>query len=85
MLRHAEYEITEDALSEVNSLLEELWSKRDEHFGNGRLVRNVFERLKQEHANRLAESAEPTPEELLTIEIPDVRASAIELRKLAVG
>jgi hypothetical protein len=85
MLRHAEYEITEAALSEVNYLLEELWSKRDEHFGNGRLVRNVFERLKQEHANRLAESAEPTPEELLTIEIPDVRASAIELRKLAVG
>jgi SpoVK/Ycf46/Vps4 family AAA+-type ATPase len=82
MLRQAEYDVTEDALSEVKSLLEELWSKRDEHFGNGRLVRNVFERLKQEHANRLEESAEPTREELLTIEAPDVRVSSAEFRKL---
>ena len=82
MMRQAEYAVTEDALSEVKSLLEELWSKRDEHFGNARLVRNVVERIRQAHANRLAENAEPTREELSTIEVPDVQAAALEFRNM---
>jgi stage V sporulation protein K len=80
MLRQADYVVTDDALAEMQALIEEIWSSRDEHFGNGRTVRNIFERLQQEQANRLAASDAPTREELLTIEVVDVRVAAAELR-----
>jgi hypothetical protein len=49
-----------------------LHENRDEHFGNGRLVRNLFEHVQQEHANRLSSVAEPSREELFTIEAADI-------------
>jgi hypothetical protein len=42
-----------------------LLGRRDEHFGNGRLARNVFERSVRSLANRLA-GVEPLTRELLT-------------------
>ena len=55
---------------------------RDEHFGNGRLVRNVFEQAIRRLANRIADIA-PLTKDLLTrlepsdIVLPDVSESAI--------
>jgi len=47
-----------------------LLANRDEHFGNGRLVRNVFETAIRRLANRIVSVAELT-EELLTTFAPD--------------
>lgn len=58
MLRGSDYETTEEAISIVRETLEQLCSARDEHFGNARLVRNLFERVQQEQANRLAAIAD---------------------------
>jgi SpoVK/Ycf46/Vps4 family AAA+-type ATPase len=82
MLRQAEFEISSEALAEVEAVLEQVWSVRDEHFGNGRMVRNLFERLQQEQANRLESNPQPSREDLLTIDIADVRA-ATAVMKLA--
>ena len=73
MLRKAEYEAPEDALSAVGPAFEQAYAARTEHFGNARFVRNIFERIQQAHANRLASVAEPTREQLLTIRTEDVR------------
>lgn len=45
--------------SAVRQALERLCSARDEHFGNARLVRNLFEPVQQERANCLAAIAAP--------------------------
>lgn len=46
--------------------------KRDEDFGNARGIRNLFERILIEQANRLAEAETVTKEILMTIEASDV-------------
>jgi hypothetical protein len=52
--------------------LDWLHERRDRHFGNGRTVRNLFEDAIRRQANRIAEIAELTVEQLATLEPPDV-------------
>jgi nitrous oxidase accessory protein NosD len=40
---------------------------RDERFGNGRTARQVFQRMTERHARRIADLAEPTTQELITL------------------
>lgn len=47
-----------------------LYDRRDAHFGNGRLVRNVFENAIRRLANRIAHAA-PVTRQLLTVFEPD--------------
>lgn len=49
-----------------------LYQQRDEHFGNGRLVRNVFENTIRRLANRIAGIPSLTKEVLTTIEAQDI-------------
>lgn len=49
-----------------------LYDDRDEHFGNGRLVRNLFENAIRRLANRIAGLAPVTKELLTTIQAEDV-------------
>ena len=79
MLQRADYQPSEAAVSEAQRVFERLWSARDEHFGNARLVRNLFERVQQQQANRLAAVVEPTRDDLITIELADIEAAAAEL------
>lgn len=50
---------------------------RDEHFGNGRLVRNVFEQATCRLANRIANVAPLTRELLTTFEPVDIHMSGV--------
>ena len=75
MLQRAEYQATEEALQTAEKALSIVCIDKDEHFGNGRLVRNLFERVLQEQANRLATNVEPTRVQLLTIEQSDVEGA----------
>lgn len=59
-----------EALARVQSLLEDMHRCRDAHFGNGRAVRNLFERVQEAQAGRLAHE-------------PDAQASLIVARDIA--
>ncbi len=50
-----------------------LYEQRDEHFGNGRLVRNTFENAVRRLANRVAGVAPLTNELLTTLEADDIQ------------
>ena len=65
MLEKAQFRATEAARSDIQGVMRRLCENRGEHFGNARVVRNLFEQVQQEHANRLSSIAEPTRDELL--------------------
>ncbi len=54
-----------------------LYENRDEHFGNGRLVRNVFENAIRRLANRIAGIAPLTKEVLITIQADDIEIDGV--------
>ncbi|MBO4305534.1 MAG: AAA family ATPase [Lentisphaeria bacterium] len=49
-----------------------LTRNRDKNFGNGRFVRNLFEKAVEHQAGRLANLADRTPEMLKTLEMTDI-------------
>jgi hypothetical protein len=57
--------------------LKYLFDQRDEHFGNARLVRNVFERAIRRLANRIAGIAPLTHELLTVLEPADIEMSDV--------
>lgn len=79
MLDKAEYRAREDAKAVIERAMVCLRENRDEHFGNARLVRNLFEHVQQEHANRLAAISEPTRAELLTLEPSDIESALVAI------
>ncbi|MCA9262886.1 MAG: AAA family ATPase [Planctomycetales bacterium] len=54
-----------------------LFERRDEHFGNGRLVRNVFENAVRQLANRIANESAITHEMLTRFTPVDLRLSDV--------
>ena len=57
--------------------LKHLFQDRDEHFGNARLVRNIFERAIRRLANRIAGIAPLTHELLTVLEPADIEMSDV--------
>ena len=53
-LRKSRYKIKRDAFEELRNQIERAVISRDKNFGNARYVRNLFERIVQNQANRLA-------------------------------
>jgi SpoVK/Ycf46/Vps4 family AAA+-type ATPase len=54
-----------------------LYQNRDEHFGNGRLVRNVFEEAIRRMANRIAQVDRLTKELLTVLDPSDIAMSGV--------
>ena len=52
--------------------LTSMYDRRDEHFGNGRAVRNLFEHALRRQANRIAEISELSVEQLCMLDAADV-------------
>ena len=50
----------------------QLEQEKDANFGNGRFVRNVFEKTLQRQANRLAREVHLTTDKLLRIRVEDL-------------
>jgi len=69
---NAKFTVRDDARKAMLALLTALYGRRDRAFGNGRLVRNIFERVVERQANRLAGVTPLTDELLCTIEAGDV-------------
>ncbi len=57
--------------------LTELYRNRDRHFGNGRAVRNLFERAIRRMANRIADIPKLTAEQLMRLEADDIEIDGL--------
>ena len=68
------YSLTPEADEEIRSYLEAVESAAGE-FGNARGVRNTFEKILTEQANRIAALETVTREDLMTITLDDVKAA----------
>ena len=55
-----DYDVSEDALVKLKIMLEASVANKDKNFGNGRYVRNLFEKTLERQANRLSAIAHPT-------------------------
>lgn len=71
-LRKSQYKIKRDALNALQSYIERELLVKDEHFGNGRFVRNLFEKIIQNQANRLAVQESISNEDLSIITLEDI-------------
>jgi len=49
-----------------------MYRNKGEEFGNGRSVRNVFDRCILNHARRLAAKRKPSTKELQTLSLADI-------------
>ena len=58
--KNNDYDVSKDALARLQLLLEESLANKDKNFGNGRYVRNLFEKTLERQANRLSTIAHPT-------------------------
>lgn len=66
------FHVTGAAQARLLLVLSWLHQQRDEHFGNGRLVRNIFEQSIRRLANRIASIVPLTKELLTTFEVDDI-------------
>ncbi|NND99777.1 MAG: AAA family ATPase, partial [Pirellulaceae bacterium] len=69
------YKMTDDFRARLASEIELRVATKDEHFGNGRMVRNLFEGVIRNMANRIVLASELTPELLSTFESDDLALS----------
>ncbi len=73
--RNAAFKVDNLAREKLKNSLTILYEKRDRSFGNGRLVRNIFEKIVERQANRIAGIAPLTEEVLCAIvdaDVPDL-------------
>ncbi|MBQ7460355.1 MAG: AAA family ATPase [Oscillospiraceae bacterium] len=66
------YELNEEAQEFLKKYLNDLYETRDENFGNGRTVRNIFENVVSVHSDRVAQLEAPTMDDLMGVTKEDV-------------
>lgn len=64
--------LTDQAAAAVAEYLTEMEAHKDDNFGNGRDVRNFFEKVLECQATRVTSNFNATEEEMLTIEVEDI-------------
>ena len=66
------YVIRDNVRQQIMDIATSTSRSRDEHFGNGRLMRNVFENAMRNLADRVVDVAQLTPDLLTTFEAEDI-------------
>lgn len=66
------FRITKDAKQKLLDKFTTLYAQKDKKFGNGRLVRNIFEKTIERQANRLVQLSEIDKEKMMTITWEDI-------------
>lgn len=72
MCKNSQYKVSNEAKDVLIAYFNNLYSKRDKNFGNGRDVRNTFETIVTRQSKRVAKLTNPTNEEIATIEVSDL-------------
>jgi len=75
LLEKNQYTMDEECLKKMEQYFNYLYDIRDEHFGNGRVVRNTLEKLIKAQSDRLAEEENVTYDMLKTITVEDIENS----------
>ena len=70
--KKSQYTLSADVEKYLDAFIGIRTEKRDRKFGNGRWVRNLFEHAVERQAVRVADIANPTKEQLMTITMKDV-------------
>lgn len=73
--KSAQYILSDDVERWIVPYIGLMTKERDRKFGNGRWVRNLFEKAIERQAMRLSELENPTREQLMTITMKDVGIS----------
>lgn len=73
-MKKNEYTLSEDASKELKIILSNAVANKGKDFGNARFVRNLFEKVIENQANRLAAEPKVTKELLTEIKIDDILA-----------
>ncbi len=71
-LKQSQYKLDAAASAKAQHIFETAYSTRDKSFGNGRFVRNVFEKSLENQANRLAKLTDIDRKVLIQIEAEDI-------------
>ncbi|MGD1912249.1 MAG: AAA family ATPase [Rivularia sp. (in: cyanobacteria)] len=66
------FKLTDIAREKLLNKFNYLYSNKDKNFGNGRLVRNIFDKTVEKQANRLVNISELTEETMMTIVPEDI-------------
>jgi AAA+ superfamily predicted ATPase len=66
------YKLAVEAENKLRNLFENAYQNRDKHFGNGRFVRNIFEKTIEKQSNRIASEPEINKDILITITAEDI-------------
>ena len=74
------YIISDGARELIGGRLQAAYATRDEHFGNARTVRNIFESIQQAQADRVVNLSNPQKEALAKIESEDVTSAEARFR-----
>ncbi len=77
-LKKNEYTISNDARVYMKEKLQEVLKHRDKFFGNARYMRNVFEKAVQCQANRLSRQKNATAQQLMEINLADIKEAMQE-------
>ncbi|SEC32451.1 AAA+-type ATPase, SpoVK/Ycf46/Vps4 family [Tenacibaculum sp. MAR_2009_124] len=64
--------LTEDAREKLHFIFDKFYEKKDAHFGNARVARNLFEKIIEYQANRIVSITPITAEILKTIQEEDI-------------
>ena len=72
-LRKNQYTIAPDAEEYLKQRIDGVLAQHDRNFGNGRFVRNIFEKAVQQQANRLSSSSSHTKQELSLLTLEDIK------------
>lgn len=68
-----DFDLDEDASRHAHEMLVTLYDRRDENFGNGRVVRNIFDAVKEAQAERLSQDHESSASLIQAADIVLVR------------
>jgi hypothetical protein len=81
-MKNASFTLTGPARRGILNILSEFYGRRDRSFGNGRFVRNLFERMIERQANRIASISQLTDAILCSLTKADI-PSLDDLRETA--
>lgn len=79
LAKESHFKLTTPATESLKRVIEKLYFDRDRTFGNARLIRNIFEKIIERQANRLATIAQLTDEALTTILPEDIPLSELSI------
>jgi hypothetical protein len=79
LMRREHYVADTGATDAVRGAIDRIVAHRGENFGNGREIRNFFERVKEQQANRLAPIPRPSLDQLRGVEETDIRSAIAKM------